>query len=96
MEKSRGDAMTREQLEALKVDISDHANWAPTTRILVLQMFEEYASQRARIEQQAQEVARLKEALARIARNCEEDESDALLKMHIHTLAKQVLKEEHP
>ena len=52
--------MTREQLDALKVDLSDYANWAPTTRILVLQMFEEYASQRALIEQQAKEVARLR------------------------------------
>ena len=54
--------MTREQLDALKVDLSDYANWAPTTRILVLQMFEEYASQRALIEQQAKEIARLRDS----------------------------------
>ena len=61
--------MTREQLDALKVDLSDYANWAPTTRILVLQMFEEYASQRALIEQQAKEIARLRDTLERISRH---------------------------
>lgn len=44
------------------------------------------------VQGQAREIARLQELLARIAHNCEEDESDALLKMHIHTLAKQALK----
>jgi Cys-tRNA synthase (O-phospho-L-seryl-tRNA:Cys-tRNA synthase) len=43
--------MTREQLETLKIDLSDYANWAPSTRILVLQMFKEYAEQRQRIQE---------------------------------------------
>lgn len=63
--------MTREQLEALKVDLSDSVNWAPTTRVLVLQMFEEYTSQRALIEQQAKEIAKLREALQPFAQRAE-------------------------
>ena len=58
--------MTREQLDALKVDLSDYANWAPTTRILVLQMFEEYASQRALTEQQAKKIADLEDSLRKL------------------------------
>lgn len=58
--------MTPEQLDALKVDLSDYANWAPTTRILVLQIFEEYAAQRALIEQQAGVIQRQWDYIAQL------------------------------